>query len=157
MGQNIGRLIEAAANYSPLFLLLLGYLAGRWAENSHFRSIREREELFAHIPVTTAKTFAQDKPVAESRLCVGSVVVSIDYYKRFLAHLRNIFGGEVGAYSPLIDRGRREAVLRMKAEYPEADMFVNLRLETATLFNGRQKSTGSVEMLCYATAVKFAK
>ncbi len=152
MGDLIGRVFD----FSPIFLIMVGYLAGRYAENSHFKSIRRREAQCAGIPVTTTKTFAHEKPVVETQLCVGSVVISIDYYKRFLAQLRNIFGGEVTAYSSLIDRGRREAILRMKEQCPDADMYVNLRLETATMFKGNQKSTGSVEMLCYATAVKFA-
>ncbi|MEE8424374.1 MAG: heavy metal-binding domain-containing protein [Elusimicrobiota bacterium] len=148
--------IDIALSYWPLILIAVGYYAGKVAEANHFKSIRRREKQFAHIPVTTTKTFASDRPVAESRLCVGSVVVSIDHYKRLLAGLRNLFGGEVTAYSPLLDRGRREAALRMKARCPDADMYVNLRLETATMFKGEGKSTGSVEMMCYATAVKFA-
>jgi uncharacterized protein YbjQ (UPF0145 family) len=147
---------EAFFDYWPFILIGIGYYAGRVAEKNHFKSIRMREEGFAHIPVTTKKTFAEGRAVAETQLCVGSVVVSIDHYKRLLAGLRNIFGGEVGAYSPLIDRGRREAILRMKEKCPDAHMYVNLRLETATMFKGEGKSTGSVEMMCYATAVKFA-
>lgn len=148
--------MEVALNFWPLILIAVGYYAGRAAEKKHFRDIRRREEKFAPIPVTTTKTFASERPVAEARLCVGSVVVSIDHYKRLIAGLRNIFGGEMTTYSPLLDRGRREAILRMKAECPDADMYVNLRLETATMFKGEGKSTGSVEMMCYATAVKFA-
>ena len=148
--------IDIAFSFWPLILIAVGYYAGKTAEKKHYKSIRLREEKFAQIPVTTTKSFSGERTVAEARLCVGSVVVSIDHYKRLIAGLRNIFGGEVTTYSSLLDRGRREAVLRMKAECPDADMYLNLRLETATMFKGEGKSTWSVEMMCYATAVKFA-
>ena len=54
--------------------------------------------------------------VRTSFLVNGSTVVSNDYFKRLLAILRNIFGGRVKAYESLLDRARREAVLRMKDE-----------------------------------------
>lgn len=152
----MGDFIDLSLNCAPFLLLFVGYMAGRRAESAHYKSIHRREEGFAHIPVTTTKKYSEERPVTESRMAVGSVVVSIDYYKRFLAHVRNLFGGEVAAYSPLLDRGRREAILRMKESCPDAHMFVNMRLETATLFNGNQKSIGSVEMMCYATALKFS-
>jgi uncharacterized protein YbjQ (UPF0145 family) len=44
----------------------------------------------------------------------GSVVVSVDYFKRFLAGLRTLVGGRVTSYETLLDRARREAILRCK-------------------------------------------
>ena len=83
-------------------------------------------------------------------------MVSVDYYKRVLMLFRKIFGGEIRSYASLIGRGRREAVLRMKESCPAADMFLNCRIETSTISNGRSKATGTVEILAYATAVTFA-
>jgi len=143
-------------NFWPLILLLIGYFVGKWAESSHYASIRKREAGFVRIPVSSARTFAYTRPVKEARLVIGSMVVSVDYYKRFLAGLRSIFGGEMQSYSSLIDRGRREAILRMKESCPEADLFANFRLETSSLFKGNGKATGSVEVLAYSTAVVFA-
>ena len=96
------------------------------------------------------------RPVAEVALATGSVVISVDYYKRFLMVFRNIFGGEIRSYASLIDRGRREALLRMKESSPSADMFLNCRIETSTISNGNGKATGTVEILAYGTAVIFA-
>jgi uncharacterized protein YbjQ (UPF0145 family) len=74
-----------------------------------------------------------------------------------LAILRNIFGGRVKAYESLVDRARREAILRMKeqARAGGAQMVVNLRLETATIGRSanRKKRIGSVEAMAYGTAV----
>ena len=57
----------------------------------------------------------------------------------------------------LIDRARREAVLRMKESCPEADLVINLRLETSSITKGRGKQIGSVEVLAYGTAIYFCK
>ncbi|MGQ0547496.1 MAG: YbjQ family protein, partial [Betaproteobacteria bacterium] len=51
-----------------------------------------------------------------SRLVAGSVVIADDYFKSLLAGLYSFFGGPVRSYESLLDRARREAVLRMKAE-----------------------------------------
>ncbi|MFT6733724.1 MAG: hypothetical protein ACJAS9_001914 [Polaribacter sp.] len=57
----------------------------------------------------------------------------MDYFKRFLAGLRNIFGGRVVTYESLVDRARREAILRMKEKCPAAPSLINT-LCVGTLF-----------------------
>ena len=140
-----------------LFLLLLGFVAGKLAEWKHYRSIREREGLTLRVPVVSFKTLDDPRPVRDARLAVGSVVVSADYYKRFLMAFRKIFGGEVLSYSPVIDRGRREAILRMKESCPDADLFLNCRLATSSITNSQGRDIGRVEVIAYATAVKFER
>ena len=137
-------------------LLALGFVAGKLAESRHYRNIREREQKLLGVPAVSWKTLSDPRPVSEVALTTGSVVVSVDYYKRFLMIFRRIFGGEIRSYASLIDRGRREAVLRMKESYPSADLFLNCRIQTATISNGQGKATGTVEVLVYGTAVKFA-
>jgi uncharacterized protein YbjQ (UPF0145 family) len=141
----------------PISLLVLGFVAGRLAESRHYRSIHEREAQQLETPAVSWKTLDDPRPVSESELVVGSVVVSVDHYKRFLMFFRTIFGGEVRSYASLIDRGRREAILRMKERRPAADLFLNCRIETSAISNGRGKTTGTVEILAYGTAITFAR
>lgn len=142
-----------------LFLLLvtLGYAAGSFAERRHYRSIEKREQALLRLAVVTAEGRFDPGQVEHAFLVNGSVVVSTDYFKRLLAILRNIFGGRVKAYESLVDRARREAILRMKAQANAAgaQMIVNLRLETATIGRSanRKKQVGSVEAIAYGTAV----
>jgi len=140
-----------------LMLLVLGYIAGSWAEKRHYRSIIKREkELFKMAVVTAEGSFPPGK-VRESALVTGNVVVSIDYFKRLLAILRNIFGGRVKSYESLVDRARREAILRMKesAKRQGANMIINMRLETSTIGRSanKKKNVGSVEAIAYGTAI----
>ncbi len=138
-----------------LFLLVLGFVLGKRYESRHFASIHKREQEKLPVPVVSFDYLPEDRPVKELRLVTGSVVVSVDYYKRFLAGLRQFFGGEVASYVSLIDRARREAVLRMKESCPQADLFLNLRVETSGISRGEKKSVGGVEALAYATAVVY--
>lgn len=89
----------------------------------------------------------------------GNVVVSLDYFKRVIAGLRSIIGGRIKTYEPLLDRARREAVLRMteSARSQGFDAIFNVRLETSRLANARRDGAGiaGIEMLAFGTAVKF--
>jgi uncharacterized protein YbjQ (UPF0145 family) len=139
-------------------LISLGYFFGKGAEKRHYKSIREREERWLHLPTTSGKrVLGEVGAVERSCLVSGSVVISIDYFKRILAGLRNIFGGNVQSYETLVDRARREAVLRMKEACPDADQVINLRLETSSISKGKKKQVGSVEVLAYGTAIYLRK
>ncbi len=88
-----------------IVLLSLGYGFGRWAENRHYKSIIEREAKLNSIPAIASR-FPPVGKMHEQELVMGSVVISIDYFKRFLATLRNLFGGGVASYETLLDRAR---------------------------------------------------
>jgi len=57
----------------------------------------------------------------------------------------------------LLDRGRREAILRMKEQFPDADLIVNFRMATSSISKGRKNAIGSTEVHAYGTAIKFAE
>ncbi len=138
-------------------LLAVGYVAGSIAERNHFQSIRSREQALVKLPALTFETLPADWNVARSGLVTGSVVVSLDYFKRFLAGLRNLVGGRLGAYESLMDRARREAVLRMKEDARRRGFTVisNARLETAAIAAARRDGKGiaGVEVLAYGTGL----
>ena len=141
-------------------LITLGYTAGTIAEKKHYSSIKRREKMVLKRPVVNfGKNVRMKKEVRKAHLVYGSAVISVDYFKRFLAGLRNIFGGKVKAYESLVDRARREAVLRMQAMAGGADIIFNVRIETSTIGQSanRRKSLGSIEALAYGTAVVFKK
>jgi uncharacterized protein YbjQ (UPF0145 family) len=141
-----------------IVLLILGYVAGRMVESRHYRSIEARERELLSLPVITLKNALEEqKEIARVELVAGNVVVSVDYFKRFLASLRNLFGGRVTSYETLLDRARREAILRMKETAKGADIIMNLRIETASISKGAKQKVGSVETLAYGTAITYNK
>ncbi len=141
----------------PLLIIVVALIAGTILEKRHYRSIDEREKRTASIPMINEKKYPTARPVAEARFVYGSVVISYDYFKRFLAGLRMIFGGEVKSYVSLLDRGRREAILRMKEKCPDADLIINVRLETSSISKGDKQKLGAVEVFACGTAIRYAE
>lgn len=144
----------------PILLLVLAYFIGNMIEQGHFRNIRKREEAVHGFPVVSFDTMPEDWQAESCTLVSGSIVVSLDYFKRVIAGLRGLVGGRVKTYEPLLERARREALLRMTESAREKgyDAIFNVRLETSRLANARRdgNSTAGVEMLAFGTAVRFA-
>ena len=137
-------------------LVMLGFFVGRYNERRHYRSIRRREAELKDVMAFSVKTLPADGGFTSGDLVMGSAVISVDYFKSLLASFRNIIGGRVDSYESLVERARREAILRMKAEAARqgAHMIFNVKLETARVFQGERSATQSVEALAYGTAVK---
>lgn len=138
-----------------LILLALGYGFGRLAESRHYKSIIAREKELARLPAIASRVPPMKEPFHEQQLVYGNTVLSVDYFKRFLAGLRSFFGGRVTPYETLLDRARRESILRMKeaADALGAEMVFNIKIETASISKGRRNAIGSVEVLAYGTAL----
>lgn len=135
-------------------LIAVGYVFGQRAEKKHYASIMQRERQLIALPTTNARApMDSEAVIARAELVQGSVVISIDYFKRIAAGLRGVVGGRVQSYETLVDRARREAVLRMKERCPGADEILNLRLETSTISGGGGRAIGSVEVVAYGTAL----
>ena len=150
-------LASALGPFVPiLILLLIGWIAGRSAERKHFQSLDERERGLAHIVVTDLKSFPGGAdPTAGGELVMGEVVIATDYLKSFLASLRKILGGELKSYDSLLNRARREALVRVKetARSRGYNAVANLRLQTADI-GGMTGAKGAVmvEMFAWGTA-----
>ena len=139
--------------YLTLALTALGFVAGTLIERAHYRRIRKRERAWLHVETHTTSYLPSQDCFARAQLATGSAVISIDYFKRIAASLKGLFGGEIRSYSTLLDRARREALLRMKESQPDADLFINVRVETSTISGNTQNNIGAVEALAFGTAI----
>ncbi len=138
-----------------LVLLALGFGFGRWAEKRHYRSIHAREAILRGLIVVPDRMPPIQYQHYHSNLVTGSVVVSVDYFKTVAAGLRSFIGGRIGAYESLLDRARREAILRMQEDALRqgAEAVFNLKFETARIGQNAGQALGSVEVLAYGTAL----
>ena len=153
----VGLIIVLVIYGLPFLFFVVSGFAGVMIERRHYRSIRLREAATASLPVVNLRAPEPGRPVADARLVCASVVISHDNFKRFLAQLRKIFGGRLRSYESLLDRARREAVLRIKEQCPDAHIVLNLRLETANIANTQgKKGIGALEVVAYGTAVRYA-
>jgi uncharacterized protein YbjQ (UPF0145 family) len=154
--------IEAAINLGvPLLLLAVAYFTGRRIERQHYASIRARENQLRMLPAVTFRQIPSVWAVDGFGVVSGSVVVSVDYFKRFLAGLRTLVGGRVSSYETLLDRARREAILRCKEDAHRRgyQAVVNLRIETTrvTRASNNSRATAGVEVLAFGTGLELRR
>jgi len=136
-------------------LVTLGYFFGRHAEQKHFKSIIEREQTLNALPAMASRMPPHDDQYQQT-LVSGNVVIANDYFKTFVAGLRNFFGGKISTYETLLDRGRREALLRMKEKAQElgAELVFNVKYETSSISGQSRKNIPIIEVHAYGTALK---
>ena len=145
----------------PLVLLVGAYFTGTWIEKKHYKELRAREHASRRFLTVTFPYEPPGEEALDTMMVTGSVVVSVDYFKRFLAGLRMLFGGRITSYEPLLDRARREAIMRMKEEARQKgfNAVINVRLETSRLASsqGNNQGTAAVEILAFGTGVRFKR
>lgn len=129
-------------------LFTIGWGFGRHIERKHFKELEEQERKLAYIRIDTNKF---QTTASQGQLISSNVVISHDYFKYIIANIQNFFGGRLTAYESVVDRARREAMVRLKLEAEKigATHIMGLRLSTTEL--GMQG--GMVEVFAYGTAI----
>ena len=92
------------------------------------------------------------REVAEALGLVSANAVRARHIGRdILAGLKNIVGGEIGAYRQLLIESREQALAEIEAKAAErgADAIVAVRIATASI------AQGAAEILVYGTAVRL--
>lgn len=151
--------MEFIINVSILLVFIfVGFLSGRYQEKKHLKELEIKEKQFSQMAVSDLKTVPANWNVEKAFLVTGSVVIATDYFKIFISSLQNLFGGEIKEFQTLIERGRREAIVRMLAEArsQSANAVWNVRIETMTM-RGKNNQPGGVELVAYGTALKVVQ
>jgi uncharacterized protein YbjQ (UPF0145 family) len=145
-----------------LFFILLGLFAGRFAEKRHLANLAQRESGVSNFTIHDVRAYlpAAD-PTRVSTLVSGEAVISSDYFKTFVAKLKGFIGGELKTLQTLMDRARREAVLRMieDARAKGFDSICNVRIEGFDIAGASVQKKGGVVLvavLASGTAYKRA-
>tara|TARA_R110002049_G_scaffold225521_1_gene397442 strand:+ start:60167 stop:60481 length:315 start_codon:yes stop_codon:yes gene_type:complete len=83
-------------------------------------------------------------------LVQGNTIRAKHVGKDILAGIKNIFGGELAAYTELLSESRKEATNRMiqQAEAMGANAIINVRYSTSSV------AQGAAELYAYGTAVR---
>ena len=140
-------------------LLVFGFTIGGIVERAHFRRLKEREAALHDMIVTDTKAFPSGYAPQPFGLVTGQVVIASDYFKTFAAGLRKLIGGDLRTYETLMERARREALVRMmeSAKHMGANRVINVRFSTSNIGSGgaqrRRRGAAMVEMYAYGTAV----
>ena len=138
-------------------MFLGAWVTGTLLERRHFQDLLRLESGAREILAVTIEELPNGWEVQDCDLVLGNVVISQDYFKRIAASIKGLFGGRIGVYEPLLERARREAVVRMKeqARNHGHDTVINVRIETSPMARARSdaKGTAGVEILAFGTAV----
>ncbi len=144
---------------SPFVVLIVAWWVGRTIDRRHLARLRVRDERLGWMPAVNLGPESVPRDVLGAMLVTGSVVISIDYYKRFVGQLRNLVGGRIRSWETLLERARREALLRMKEQAAARGFHavVNVRFETSTIARGNssQKGVAGVEIIAFGTALRL--
>lgn len=136
-------------------LLLVGIIFGTMNERNHFSRIVKAEEELSDIKVFNIKT-VPDNVQAGGALVTGNVVIAVDYFKVFVAGFIMLFGGRMSGFEKMMERARREALVRMQREAKAlgANAIYNTRIEFSAV-GQRPNKIGGAELFAYGTAVKY--
>ena len=131
---------------------LVGWIVAAWFERRHIKSMNRREIPLHNIAINNLKKNLNCEPQAAT-LLIGSVVVAHDYFRTLIIFFRKLVGGNIRHYERLVDRGRREALIRLKeeADLCGINQVVNVRF-TTTAISGR--FLHAVEMVAYGTGIQ---
>ena len=140
-------------NYAPLVILfVVGWFFGARHERQHLAQLAISEKSLKHIIVSTERFY---QPAladgTQGELVLGSVVIAQDYFKMVIARVLSIFGKNLTTYETLLERARREALVRMRtqAHAKGYSHIYGLRFEISNI-----NQLGSmVEAIAYGTAV----
>lgn len=119
--------------------------------NHRLRINRENKRLHdIRLHNVKYKAAPGSEPV-DAQLLNASLVLSIDVFQRFIATFTSITGGEHNNYTDLLERGRRDALLRLKAQAKAigAQDIYNIKIQSAGIAMGN-----GIEILAYGTAIK---
>jgi len=148
--------------YAITPVMLLGaWITGGIVERRHLNSLLLLESGSRDVLAVTIEDLPPGWQVEGCDLVMGNVVISQDYFKRVAGAVKAIFGGNIGVFEPLLERARREALIRMKgvAHARGYNTVINVRIETVPLAKSRSdgKGTAGVEILAFGTAISVKR
>lgn len=142
-------------------MLLGAWISGSVLERRHLKDLLLLESGSRGVLAVTIEDLPPNWHVESGELVMGNVVISQDYFKRVAASIKGVFGGNIRVFEPLLERARREALVRMKgvAHARGYDTIINVRIETARLASSSRdgKGTAGVEILAFGTAISLSK
>lgn len=104
------------------------------------------------MDITNTEGFADKRIARTLGMVTGSSVRACDAGTDLVSTLKNLVGGEMKAYTNLMNETRQQAMERMieEAEAVGADAIVNVRFSSTSI------TTGAAEVFVVGTAVKLS-
>lgn len=145
----IGLILNNLQIIIAVILFVMGWYFGTRNERKHLAELDDDERLVGHVIISSERFFVP-KTHTDGHLVIGSVSIAQDRFKLVFADILSLFGKNLTVYESLLERGRREAVVRMKriAHEQGYNQIYGVRIETSAI------DGGGVEVLAYGTAIE---
>ena len=140
-----------------VLLLALGFGVGGYTERKHIKRLNAREFECKGVLVSTLSSHPYADSAAGSTMVIGECVIATDYFKSFITKLKKIIGGELRAYLSLMDRARRESVIRLvdAAQEQGYDAVCNVRFVSADVGGSSSNKKGSAMVAIIASGTAY--
>jgi uncharacterized protein YbjQ (UPF0145 family) len=139
----------------PLALFIIPMITGQLIERKHFKELEAREAVIRQKILVHNKKHPVMGAPRKMTVVAGEVCIGADRFKTWLAGWRQIFGGKMGSLAPVVERARREALLRVletAAEQGYSEVG-NIRYNTANLkWNAPKQKELLILVQAYGTA-----
>jgi uncharacterized protein YbjQ (UPF0145 family) len=149
-------IVDAIVNNSLQFFIftILGWLIATFLERKHISYLAKKEQQLVEIKLNNVKKIVNDYQ-GDSAFLMGSVVMAHDYFRGFFIVLRKIIGGNISAYERITQRGRREAIIRLKenALNQGFNKVINVRFDSTKVGN----HITAIEIIAYGTGIKVTE
>ena len=95
--------------------------------------------------------YVPGKEIEALGIATGTTVQTKNFGKDFMAGMKTLVGGELTAYTEMLNEARQIATKRMvdEATVLGADAIINIRYQSASMMQG------AAEVVVYGTAVKY--
>ena len=141
----------------PVLLLLFAWVVGAWMAARHEADLAQREPAVAHILIHDTGRF--DGAVAGPHppvMVIGEVTLGVDHFRGFLGQWKSLFGGQVRSYQMVLDRARREVLMRLLEQTHSLgfNAVANVRIDSVDISGSAltRRKAADVSVLATATA-----
>ena len=133
-----------------VFIAVLGWTIATLIERKHLKYLDEKERSLIKIKLNNTKELSQCDN-EKSQFLIGSAVIAHDYFRGFFIFIRKVIGGNISAYERILQRGRREALIRLKEQALQQgfNKVINVRFDSTKVAN----HITAVEVIAYGTAI----
>ena len=145
----------------PLFMLAFAWAMGAWIRNRHEADLAQRELAVAHILVhNTGRLQDAVTGPQPSVMITSEVTLGVDHFRGFLGQWKSLFGGQVRSYQMVLDRARREVVMRILEQTNAMgyNALANLRIDFADISGSAlaRRTAADISVLASGTAYYVA-
>jgi uncharacterized protein YbjQ (UPF0145 family) len=144
---------------SPFLIFIAGCIIGCLTESAHYKKLARDEQELSDVMVSDMKVLPANWNASNPVFVCENVAIANDFWKTFLFQFRKIFGGPCYGFQRMLERARREALVRMmrRAKSLGANVVWNVRFDTMNIKMGSHDGNGKyyaagVEVCAYGTA-----